>query len=943
MHSNKNNSLIIIHYNIRSLLHKFSLLKDNIIQHDPDVILFTETWLNNQIDNDVVSLKNYRLFRYDRLQKKCGGVAIYIKSLYNCSLINYLPINDSEQLWISLNINRKSTCIGVVYNPHISLANTFLETFENCLSILAPKFDNIFIGGDFNIDCLKIQSSNYKKLNNIIESYGLLQLVNEPTRIQHGTATIIDLFLCSENININECSVIDVPNMSDHNLVLCKFDLGESFPKPLFHTYRSFRYFDRNRFYNDLENSSLDRILYISNIDEKVELLNSVILDLFNHHAPVVTSRITKKRAPWLTENIKQMMTFRQRALQRFKKTKHQADWLYYKTLRNYSNTAIRNEKRAYLQHQITLTNYKTLWKDLKDLNIYNKSTNTDIPDGLHDADKINQYFVSSQNLDEPDTDILNFYKNTVRTDVETFNFKLTTNEDVLKFLHSIKTKVTGCDNLNINMILYCCPYIVPYLTHIINSCIEKNYFPTCWKVAHVIPLPKVKNPSELKDLRPISILPVLSKLIEKILNAQIREHLNKFDILPETQSGFRPNHSCATALLKVTDDVLSATDNNELTVLILLDYSKAFDRINHRLLLAILHYYGLSDNAVAMIKNYLGGRQQQVKIKETYSHILGVNSGVPQGSILGPLLFTIYTSNLGSSVTFCRSHCYADDYQLYFSFSLNNLQDANLKINSDLKSLLQASDKHLLTINPSKSTVMLFGRENQRRQCSENLNISINNEQLKGVDSVKNLGLHMDYNLRFDKHVTNCIKKAYCNLKLLYSCGHILNVKSKLILCNSLVLSHFNYSDVVYSACLTRFNEMRIQRVQNACVRFVLNIRKYESVKYKIKELNSLNMYERRMLHCCCLYQKIVNTKTPTYLYNKLHFVVERHDVNTRSRKCQNIIPPRHSTTLFERSFTYNIYKYSKCVSDDIKKLSPSLFKIKLKNLIFNNILKFD
>ena len=250
-------------------------------------------------------------------------------------------------------------------------------------------------------------------------------------------------------------------------------------------------------------------------------------------------------------------------------------------------------------------------------------------------------------------------------------------------------------------MILFCCPLIIPYLTNIVNCCIEKKYFPTSWKIANIMPLPKTKKPVEYKDLRPISILPILSKLIEKVLNMQIREHLDKFKILPPTQSGFRASHSCSTALLKVTDDILSATDKNKLTALILLDYSKAFDRINHQLLLAILHYYGFGEDSLAMIQSYLENRLQRVRIKGKLSTPLNISSGVPQGSILGPTLFTIFTSNLYSYISFCEFHCYADDSQLYLSFDSKNLQEAAQKINADLDSIIVASKNHLLDYKP--------------------------------------------------------------------------------------------------------------------------------------------------------------------------------------------------------------------------------------------------
>ena len=277
----------------------------------------------------------------------------------------------------------------------------------------------------------------------------------------------------------------------------------------------------------------------------------------------------------------------------------------------------------------------------------------------------------------------------------------------------------------------------------------------------------------------------------------------------------------------------------------------------HYRLLLAILHYFGFAEDAIVLISNYLSDREQHVSLNGTISQALKVASGVPQGSILGPLLFTIYTANLFTFMDHCEPHFYADDTQIYLFFDSNDRDEASLKINNDLAALLHASENHCLTINPNKSVVMLFGRQSKREQCLNGLKISINNQELNISHSAKNLGLYIDQNLRFTDHVNKCIRRAYGNLKLIYGCSYILDHKSKILLCNSLVLSHFNYGDVIFHPCLTKLDELRIQRVQNACIRFIFGIKKFDHVSHKFGQLNWLSMKERRILHSCCLYQK--------------------------------------------------------------------------------------
>lgn len=927
----------ILNLNIRSLVPKITELRDYVKNGDYDLIILTETWLSGNILNDVVTLDSYNLHRYDRFGRG-GGVAIYVKNSFpKTSQINYLTLNLDvcEQLWLSWNFKSKSFCIGVLYRPPNKAVLDFLQNFEEVLGILFPKFDNILCAGDLNIDLLKFDSSAAIKLANILDTFDLKQIVSQPTRISENNATLLDIFMCSDSIAVHNVSVIDAHHLSDHCLVTCDVHTEKTKNEPRYYTSRNFKNFDNDKFLLDLGSAPFHLIYRCVDINDKIITFNNIIKNLFDIHAPIVTVRITKQKAPWLTDNLKLMMRLRDRALLKYKKTKNTEHWNYYKDLRNLTKTSIKYEKKAYLQHKITTNKNKTIWKDLKDLSIYSKNENKAIPEHLSDVNKINEYFVkSSQNDKLPSAELLNHYSN-IKAGVSNFQFSLTNEEEVLNIINSITTQANGADGLNLKLILYCCPNIVPVITHIINYSLQYSVFPEIWKKSQIIPLPKVNNPSEYKDLRPISILPTLSKVIEKIMNNQIKHHLHNYNILPPNQSGFRSNHSCSTALLRVTDDILSASDNKKVTALVLLDYSKAFDRLNHRLLLAILHHIGFSDSAVALVANYLANRNQSVKLNIHVSNELIVNCGVPQGSILGPLLFTIYSSNLYNHINHCNSHFYADDTQLYYSFSPDETAQACEKINSDLKSLLQTSNNHCLTINPTKSSVILIGTRKLRIKCLANFNIFINDELLSSTNIVKNLGLYLDHSLGYSYHISQLNKRAYGNLKLLYGCRGMLNKNTKTMLTNSLVLSHYNYPDVVYNSSITKADETRIQRTQNNCLRLIFGLRKYDSVSHKLKEINWLSMSERRLLHCCSLYHNVILSKSPKYLYEKITF---RNDIHTRNtRKNQLISPPRHSTAMYQRSFTYNIYNIYNKIPDFIKELNPIQFKHHMKKIIIS------
>lgn len=485
------------------------------------------------------------------------------------------------------------------------------------------------------------------------------------------------------------------------------------------------------------------------------------------------------------------------------------------------------------------------------------------------------------------------------------FHFAPTTEADILNIIKQIKSKAFGEDGLNIDMIYLCCPCIVPVVTHIINTCIIKGHFPSTWKKALIIPIPKINDPKHFGDLRSISILPTFSKVMERVMELQMRAYLNNNSLLPLKQSGFRRGYGCATALVDILDDIVTAYDNNKSSILILLDYSKAFDTINHTLLVAILQYIGFDDMSCSLVASYLNNREQRVLLNDKISLPSKVKTGVPQGSILSPILYTIYTSNFCDTLQHANYHFYADDTQVYYTFDITELDNLNNVINSDLNALVKISTDHSLNINANKSAVLVVCHDHHRDNIKNSLNIKIGDRSIPIQSSIKDLGLLLDSKLRFRQHITNKIKSAYSALKCIYSQRQYLEPNTKKMLCDSLVLSHFNYCDIVYGPSLDATDIKRIQKVQNSCVRLIFGIRKRNRVSHKFKDLAWLNMHNRRQLHLACFYQRLCKDKTPEYLYRKLTFRTDVHNLNIRRKTIVTV--PHHRKEIFKRCFSYN------------------------------------
>lgn len=249
---------------------------------------------------------------------------------------------------------------------------------------------------------------------------------------------------------------------------------------------------------------------------------------------------------------------------------------------------------------------------------------------------------------------------------------------------------------------------------------------------------------------------------------------------------------------------------------------------------------------------------------------------------------------------------------------------------------LVKISEQHHLKLNPAKTKALIFGK--QKTDIKNQLKLELNNTEISYVSKAKNLGVILDTDLRFSDHISLCIQRAYANLKSLYPHRHALDKKTKLLLSETLVLSHFNYCDSVYGPCLTKQDKVRVQRVQRSCLRFVYGIRKFEPVIYKLKPSNWLDMEDRRKLHSAVLFHSVIFNKSPPYLYNKIKFRSDVHTLNLRFRGL--LSPPLHKTSLFTRSFSYNVYVfYNNYIPQDMKSLTPARFRYCYKKSLLNSM----
>ena len=402
-----------------------------------------------------------------------------------------------------------------------------------------------------------------------------------------------------------------------------------------------------------------------------------------------------------------------------------------------------------------------------------------------------------------------------------------------------------GYDHIPVSYIKAVAEYIASPLTHIINAGISENIFHNQWKIGKITPIPKHDKSFLPDDYRPVTVLPILSKIYERLIAKQICDFITDQNVYKDTMSGFRKHHSTSTILLKIKDDIVIAMERGEVTLSFFSDYSKAFHTLNYKCLISKLLRVGFSKDATKWMISYLSTRYQYVQIDEKSSSKGLVRFGVPQGSILGPVLFNLYVSDLQDEVNNGQTCQYADDTTTYKHCKLSKLNECIEDMNLQLDLLQNWSEKNNLVFNPDKSKIMLFST--QQLSTRHNLDdafhsITNNNVKIDRVDVWKVLGIHFDQHLDWDIHFNKMLKSAYSKLYQLRKLRRFAPFKLRKHLAESLILSKIDYCNVLfYNAPDYRIK--RIQKLIKSAAAFVYG---RFATSYDVIKLNWLPAHER-------------------------------------------------------------------------------------------------
>ena len=905
-----------------------------------DIVAINETWLAAGTEMCAPAPVGYRLRCAPRPSHmrggRGGGTAFYYKRNLRVRFLTP-PHANIEQLWLSLRVNGKRILVGTAYRPQWINIDGFLDALTDSLTVFSDH-DYCILLGDFNVNLLNVSSTESSKIINFISSLNLKQVVNEPTHFSVNNETLIDL-ICT-NCVVRDVTVTNITGSLGHAMINASVKILKPKVPSRFLTYRPLRDIEGDLFNRDLESMDWESVCECDCVDEMVDRFNSLVLCLFDVHAPVKSTRIKQdKTLPWITSNVKHMIYLRNRAHNDFRRSGSEGDGRYYRDLKKLVTLSIYYEKRAYFDQLVNscTTDSKTFWRNVKEKILTDPSKSHFLPELFNDADAINDHFLAVPGQDRCSISDLTYFEFHRCGD---FNFKLSTVGEsvVAKYIGSITSNAIGKDGISRDMIILCMPRVLRVITEIVNRSITSGRVPRQWKESLVIPLPKTDNPTELRELRPISILPYLSKILEKAVFEQLSKYVESNGVLPLLQSGFRRGRGTVTALLDVTDNILSDQDGGRGTILTLLDFSRAFDCLSIPLLLSKLSYYGLDHHAVSWFDSYLNERFQSVRLTGTdggtsVSEPKRVCRGVPQGSIVGPLLFIMYSADLTQHIKHSRFHCYADDVQLYISATPNNMPAAVHKMNEDLDGIAVWADRNCLVLNAEKSKYLVLGSKTQISRISNSTpSVRILGQSIAQVREARNLGVMFDGQLRFEKHVMSLVKRCFYRLKVIYRIRNLLNESARIKLCESLVLSVLNYGDAVYGPRLLSVTKHLVQRVQNACCRFCFSVPKRSHITPFLNKASMLNMASRRRMHLASLMFDVVTFGKPEYLRSKLRFPHCDDAYGSRAAR-QPLIVPGHRTAAFEGSFRYQATKCWNNIPPPLRELtSKSSFKKNLR-----------
>lgn len=896
--------------------------------------MLTETWLTSKINSSELfdSTKRFNVYRRDRGDRCGGGVLVAVADHISSSFVPV--VTNLEIIFVEICTCYKKIILGICYRPP-SCDPSFVNSLHDVVNIVMERFPNVpvLLAGDFNYPNI-FWSSDVPQLSPFsTDSYNFLsfcsdfnftQIVTQPTRITPTTSSVLDLVLT--NVPDLFMSPLCLPQLSDHSLLHFTMDVcvphHENYTKHI-----------RDYAAADFDAINRELCLFLdSYLDEfEARSVNSNWI-LFKEKVAYLTETFvplrlvtTNKHAPWYSQSLKRLANKKKRLFRSAKVSNSQARWDSYYVANGEYRRATKAAKETYFNNTLPnmlVNNPRQFWR------VVNKKDTREITlktsDGVTHKDDC--AVILCDTFAAAVSGLLNKGSNPVcqasgYLPMEAIRFDTA---GVQKIIENLKVSSSaGIDNITSKFLINTKVYSAIILTKIFEQSLEAGCLPDDWSVGRIIPFFKSGDKLCPENYRPVSITSIPCKIMEHVIYSQLVKFLEGNSFFTDSQHGFRKNFSCETQLICFIHDLHSILDNGTPIDCIFLDFSKAFDKVPHDLLILKLRSLNIDDNVLAWVIAFLSNRSQFVTVNNFDSPRVPVGSGVPQGSVLGPLLFLVYINDLPLNITSSVS-LFADDCVIYRA--IKGHSDV-LELQADMDRVQEWCETWGMALNVNKCKYMHVNRHSTSIRSYH-----INNVLLEVVNSYKYLGIHITSTLSWKTHIEYIAGKANSTLGYLRRNFNQAPVSLKLLLYKVLVRSRLEYAASVWDPGHDSLI-YELERVQNRAARFILSNYHRTSSVTSMKTTLALPLLSlRRKVSRLCIFHKIYFTNPllrsrllaqPTYVSTRID---HRHKVG---------LPLAH-TKCFHNSFvpkTSVCWNHLPCDIVGIK--DAALFKIAVTNFI--------
>jgi len=872
------------HVNLQSSLRNLYTLKANLMntKHVFKVIGISET--GNRTESQLANaLPDYHCFFSP--SKFCkGGVAVYVcKDTFEQTSVR-LDISSRnkniESIWVELKYQNEKILCGTLYRH----PNTPYEEFDNYMrevyATISRENALFYIQGDINIDGLKLDNTMSQNFYDFILPRNIIPCIaGIPTRITDTTATQIDHICVFRPINKLDKHIHSgalLWDISDHLPVFFVLKMDKSTRQPgknSKYTKRSYNDYNKAKFREKLQQSDWNEISANNNCNVAFDLFHDKFTKTYEECFPIKTvSRKRSKDKKWLTKGLLISIKHKNRLYRQHLKNRSNISLAErYKTYKNRLTNLLKKAEKEYYVARLTRdkSNINDIWKVYAEILGQKRKCSTNVEKLMKDhktitdptdiSEAFNDYFANIGKYyarDFPEGD--NFINYMGQRHNQSMYLRPITRQELFEHLTGLdKTKSPGIDDISPNILSAVADLITDPLLHVYNLSFDTGVFPEKLKMAKIIPLYK-KNEHHLPgNYRPISLLSIFSKVLEKLMQKRLYSYLSSFDILFDLQFGFREKHSTTLALIEITDNIRREIDNGNSVIGIYLDLSKAFDTVCHQKLLMKLSHYGIRGNVYDWFQSYLSNRMQRTYVNKAYSTPLNSASiGVPQGSSLSPLLFLCYVNDIANVLETNQIRLFADDTNLFISG--NDCTVLQQRAQYSLELLQEWFTTNHLTLNITKTCYSVFSKK-----INENsINLSLNGAPIPCVKSAKYLGVHLDHNLNLQDHCMYVKNKLTKITSACYFISKYINRSHVREIYFAYIFPHIKYGIEISGT--SNKNVAILQKCQNRLIKTLCNAGRYDSPTLLHDQLGLFNIIELIFFNIACFVYKQQNGLLP-------------------------------------------------------------------------------